>query len=92
MNARLYTDDELHVFRSMPKRVTNPGARWTTKPGHHQRNFQVLAIKEDGVRFIVYQRQNELDDGDFSCGIAYLPRGGFRLTLARYNGFQSPTR
>ena len=27
-----------------------------------------------------------LDDSDFSCGIAFLPPGDARLTLARYNG------
>ena len=36
--------------------------------------------------FSIYQRQNRADRSDFSCGIAYLPRGGPPLTLARYNG------
>ena len=27
-----------------------------------------------------------MDQHDFSCGIAYLPRGAPQLTLARYNG------
>ena len=36
--------------------------------------------------FEIYQRQNIRDNRDFSCGIAYLPHGGSRLTLARYNG------
>ena len=38
------------------------------------------------MRFSIYQRQSELNDNDFSCGIAFLPPGGTRLTLARYNG------
>ncbi len=41
---------------------------------------------EDEVRFQIYQRQNLTDEQDFSCGIAYLPRGAPPLTLARYNG------
>ena len=86
MTIRLYTDDELASLRSAPKRVTNPGARWVTKPGHRQRNFQVSGLQDDPARFTVYQRQSEQDEMDFSCGIAYLPRGGSRLTLARYNG------
>ena len=86
MTTRLYTDDELDSLRSAPKRVTNPGARWVTKPGHRQRNFQVTGLEDEAVRFAVYQRQSEQDERDFSCGIAYLPRGGSRLTLARYNG------
>ena len=85
MSTRLYTDDELDALRSMPKRVNNPRARWTGKPGHRQRNFQITG-EPDEARFQVYQRQNVRDDHDFSCGIAYLPRGGARLTLARYNG------
>ena len=40
----------------------------------------------DEARFLVYQRQNLEDAHDFSCGIAYLPRGAPPLTLARYNG------
>ena len=85
MSSRLYTDDELAELCSMPKRVTNPGARWGEKPDHRQRNYQVTAQSRDS-RFTIYLRQNLRDANDFSCGIAYLPPGGTRLTLARYNG------
>ena len=74
----------------MPKRVTNPGARWSDKPkarpAHRQRNFQAVGGSDGDVRFSIYQRQNLADESDFSCGVAYLPRGGPSLTLARYNG------
>ncbi len=86
MTIRLYTDQELDELRSMPKRVTNPGARWASKPGHQQRNLQVIGLQDAAARFAVYLRQNEEDEADFSCGIGYLPQGGRRLTLARYNG------
>ena len=90
MVARLYTEAELDSLRSMPKRITNPRARWLEKPkgrpAHRQRSFQVSGEHEEEVRFLVFQRQNLEDEQDFSCGIAYLPRGGQRLTLARYNG------
>ena len=66
MTIRLYTDDELASLRSAPKRVTNPGARWVTKPGHRQRNFQVSGLQDDPARFTVYQRQSEQDEKDFS--------------------------
>lgn len=69
----------------MPKRVTNPGARWSDKPGHRQRNLKVEGQNQN-VRFEVYLRQNVLDKRDFSCGIALIPPTGRRLTLARYNG------
>ena len=32
MNTKLYTEEELGTLRSMPKRITNPGARWLEKP------------------------------------------------------------
>lgn len=83
---RQYSDEELAGFRSAPKRVTNPRARWTEKPGHRQRNFQACDQQDGSVRFSIYQRQNLRDDNDFSCGIEYIPRVGTRLTLARYNG------
>ena len=86
MNTKLYTDDELDQLRAMPKRVTNPGARWVTKPGHGQRNFKVHSLEGEASRFEVYQRQNQSDENDFSCGIAFIPPGGRRLTLGRYNG------
>ena len=53
---------------------------------HRQRSFKVRAGAENGLSFEIYQRQNIRDDADFSCGIAYLPLDGSRLTLARYNG------
>ena len=86
MTTRLYTDDQIAELQSMPKRVTNPRARWSDKPGHRQRNFQLTGLEDESRRFQIYLRQNEADVNDFSCGIAYLPIGGNRLTLARYNG------
>ena len=90
MNNRLYTDSELDELQSIPKRATAPGARWSDKPkerpAHRQRNFPIVAQQDKDKRFSVYQRQNLADESDFSCGIAYLPRGGRPLTLARYNG------
>ncbi|MCY4619795.1 MAG: hypothetical protein OXD50_14785 [Chloroflexi bacterium] len=86
MAVKFYSDDELAELQAVPKMVTNPGARWVSKPGHRQRNFQVIAGDMDEIALAIYQRQGELDDDDFSCGIAFLPPGGTRLTLARYNG------
>ena len=88
MNIRPYTKAEIDALRLMPKRVTNPGARWSnkpkTRPAHRQRGFKVVGDKD--ARFSVYVRQNLTDENDFSCGIAYLPPNGPPLTLARYNG------
>lgn len=99
VTTKLYTDEELQELRKMPKRITNPGARWskkpTNKPVHDQRSFKVRSELRAHIRpssseavylFEIYQRQNIRDNKDFSCGIAFLPPGGSRLTLARYNG------
>lgn len=74
----------------MSKTVTNPKARWVGKPGHSQRNFQVVAGNDNEFAFSIYQRQSERDDNDFSCGISFLPAVGNSVTLARYNGPSHP--
>lgn len=90
MVSKLYTESELDDLRSMPKRITNPRARWLEKPkarpSHRQRSFQLAGGDDEKVHFRVYQRQNLEDQQDFSCGISFLPRGAQPLTLARYNG------
>ncbi len=86
MAIKLYSDDELAALWALPKMVANPGARWVDKPGHRQRNFQLIAGDDDEIAFAIYQRQSMLDDSNFSCGIAFIPPGDTRLTLARYNG------
>ena len=90
MNVRLYTKAELEGLRALPKRVTNPRARWLEKPkarpAHRQRNFQAVGQQDETARFLIYQRRNLADESDFSCGITYLARDGSSLTLARYNG------
>ena len=77
-------------LRSMDKRGTNPRAQWLEKPkdrpAHRQRSFELVGTTGGEHHFLIYQRQNLVDDHDFSCGIAYLPRGAPRLMLARYNG------
>ena len=85
MTDVLFSNDELDRLRSVPKRVTNPGARKREKPGgHRQQNF--LAESEDGSQFRIYLRQNLNDERDFSCGLALVHKGGRPLSLIRYNG------
>ena len=90
MPNRLYTDEELHALRIIPKRVDNPRSRWSEKPAgtpsHRQRSFKVRVGGDEQSIFEIYQRQNIQDDADFSCGIVHVTLDGSRLTLARYNG------
>lgn len=67
----------------LPKRVTNVKAKWLEKPGHRQRNFNLLAV---GHGFRLFQRQNARVPDDFSCGLVWDVPGGGGLILARYNG------
>lgn len=89
MAVRLYSEEELDELRESPKRVTNPGSRWSEKPSgapvHRQRSFKATGDAA-GTRFDIYQRQNLDDEADFSSGIALVSVDGSRLTLARYNG------
>ena len=92
MPNRLYTEEELDTLRAMPKRIDNPGSRWSEKPvgapSHRQRSFKAKARGRGGEPslFEIYQRENIRDDTDFSCGIVHMALDGSRLTLARYNG------
>ena len=94
MTNRPYTEEELEALRKTPKRVLNPGARWTNKPkahpGHRQRTFHAAGGDGEEKKFLIYLRQNLIESQDFSCGIAFLPRGDSILTLARYNGPSHP--
>lgn len=83
MNFDDLTDENIETLLKMPKRVTNPSARWVEKPGHRQRNFKVQG---DDYLFELYQRQSTFDDVDFSCGLAVIKPDGQMLTLVRYNG------
>ena len=90
--TRNYSDGELQDLGRLPKKVTNPRARWSNKPRahpvHKQRIFKATGTTEDDrqLRFLIYQRQSLRDDPSYSCGIVYLPPSGPNLTLARYNG------
>ena len=74
----------------MPKRIDNPGSRWSEKPvgaaSHRQRSFKAHGEGDEQSLFEIYQRENIQDEVDFSCGIVHVALDGSRLTLARYNG------
>ena len=90
MTIPLHTEEQLTELRAMPKRVTNPRAKWTQKPGgapiYRQRSFKACGEADEKSRFEIYQREHLEDKTDFSAGIAAILRDGSRLTLARYNG------
>lgn len=83
MNFDNLSDEDLDMLRTVSKRITNPGARWSEKPGHRQRNF---TVKSDGHEYVLYQRQSLNDEEAFSCGLLVIKPDGTKLTLCRYNG------
>ena len=87
MNFSQLTDSDIHSLVSMPKRVTNPAARWTTYPGHRQKNY---AVQGGDLLFNLYLRQSDLHQNNFSCGLWLLKPDGEKLTLLRYNGSSHP--
>ena len=85
MTDSILSNEEIEALRSIQKRVTDPGRRWSEKPGRHrQRNH--VAKTEDGNQFRLYLRENLDDERDFSCGLALIQRGTKPLSLVRYNG------
>lgn len=76
-----YTDDEFSQLGHLPKKVTNPGARWSEKPTRHpvhrQRIYQATGSTEDGRqhRFLIYQRQSLRDDPATRVGSCISRRG-----------------
>ena len=89
---RAYSDHGLRDLARLPKRVSNPVARWSEKPRahpvHRQRIFQATATSEgvQQLRFLICQRQSLREKSSYSCGIVHIPPSGQRLTLARYTG------
>ena len=72
---RPYSAAELNDLVQLPKKVTDPRARWSEKPTvhpvHRQRTFLATGATAEGVqlRFLIYQRQSLLDRLNYSCGI-----------------------
>ena len=78
----------VHVHRggrAFGEHVRLSGLRRRTEP-RRAGGFQASGRQDEDVRFSIYQRQNLVDECDFSCGIVHLPPGGGPLVLARYNG------
>ncbi len=78
------SDDDISSLCSALKRVKNPRAHWSCKPGHKQRNYR--AESDDGTQFHIFQRVNLKDERNFSSGLALIQKGGKSLILMRYNG------
>lgn len=84
MGYESLTDEQIALLLTASKRVNNPASKNSIKPGHHQRNYNVLS--NDGHEYTMYVRQNQRIEDDFSCGLLWHMPSGEILTLVRYNG------
>ena len=79
------TDEQIETLLTLPKRVTNPQARWKEQRGARQRNYDV--VSSDGrQQFRLFLRQNLRLDTNFSCGLYHVASNGTEICLTRYNG------
>lgn len=76
---------ELDKYRTISKKVSNPGARWNAKRGGHEQKNYILEA-DDGTKFLLYSRKNRNDERDFSCGLHLVSETSRKICLARYNG------
>jgi hypothetical protein len=83
------TDVVVARLKALPKRIENPRARNTKKEKHQERNYEVTG---GGERFSIFVRQSARVPDGFSCGLLWLPSGGGKVILARYNGADHPHR
>lgn len=86
MDLTSLTDALIAQLLGMPKRVKNPKARQVPKAKHLEHNYEVEAVDGD-TQFMLIARQSTKIDGNFSCGLVWLPAPGQRVVLTRYNGF-----
>lgn len=74
---------EIERLIQVSKLVENPQARWVSKPGHTQKNYDCSG---GGERFKVWIRRRNGTTNDYSCGLTWLPKSGANIRLRRYNG------
>ncbi|CAG2132286.1 hypothetical protein [Cupriavidus numazuensis] len=86
------TDADLDRLRREPKKVENPSARWATKGGHREKNYQVRAIDDETAKYRVFVRVSVSNPAVFSVGLVRLFHSGGALVLVRYNGAYHPHR
>lgn len=78
------TDDQIKDLLSMPKSITNPGARWKELGRTKLKDYSVLS--DDGAyKFAVFVRQSTRLINSFSAGLLW-HNGEDNLVLMRCNG------
>lgn len=83
MNFDCLTEQDIENLIILSKQVKNPNTRWVEKPGHQQKNYNVVG---GDYLFELYVRQSGMDTENFSCGLSVIKPDGQPLTLLRYNG------
>lgn len=83
----MLTDEEITKLVEVKKLYTGKASalKWQSKLKN--KTLDIPLSTEDGkMAFVIYARQNEIHENNFSCGIRLVQKGKDDLTLARYNG------
>lgn len=78
------TDDQISRLLSMPKTITNPGARWKELERAKLKDYSVLSDDET-YKFSIFVRQSTRLASSFSAGLVW-HSGEDNLVLMRCNG------
>lgn len=82
----MLNDVEIDLLIKSPKICADKQSiKWKTH--EKSRKLEIVVTSIDGLHsFVMYLRQNEIHENDFSCGLRLVRSGQDDVTLARYNG------
>lgn len=92
MDFATITDAQLDDMRETPKTITNTGARWVAKGSHKEKNYHLVADRNNEEKYRIFVRISEHNATVFSAGLVRVFAGDQTLILARYNGGYHPHR
>lgn len=81
-----FSDADLDDMRTTPKSILNPTARWVTKGGHREKNYQLVAQRDPEECYRIFVRVSASRASVFSVGLARVFPSEKSLVLLRYNG------
>lgn len=82
-----FTDAELLKLCDICK-IINKKSKERSLNGHSGRDFSLSDT--EGNQYVLFIRQNERIENNFSCGLRLVLNSGEKVTLARYNGSDHP--
>lgn len=81
----MLTDQEIDRLVKLNKNCVKPIIKWKYQRKSKRCDIHI-PLPNDNLLFILYARQNEIDEDNFSCGLKLERPGKDPVTLIRYNG------